>query len=210
MKTLIKMCGMRTADDMRWIWRLMPEYVGFVFAEKSRRYVTPQQAHILSDGLDEKITPVGVFVDSSFDEITDIYKAGTIKIAQRHGSEPDELILRLQDAGINVIRAFQVKSEADIEKAENSPADMVLLDSGKGSGETFDWSLIKQMSRPYFLAGGLDPKNVTQAISELHPFAVDVSSGIETDGVKDCNKMMEFTYAVRSRRADGAHSTIRS
>ena len=139
-------------------------------------------------------------MNSSFDEITDIYKAGTIKIAQLHGNEPDELILRLQDAGINVIRAFQVKSEADIENAENSPADLVLLDSGKGSGETFDWSLIKQMSRPYFLAGGLDPKNVTQAINGLHPFAVDVSSGIETDGVKDCNKMMEFAYAVRSNQ----------
>ena len=106
----------------------------------------------------------------------------------------------MQDAGINVIRAFQVKSEADIEKAENSSADLVLLDSGKGSGETFDWSLIKQMSRPYFLAGGLDPKNVRQAIEQLHPFAVDVSSGIETDGVKDRNKMMEFAYAVRSNQ----------
>ena len=198
MKTLIKMCGMRTLEEMVWIWRIMPEYVGFVFAEKSKRYVTPQQAHILSDGLDEKITPVGVFVDSSFDEINSICKAGTIKIAQLHGNEPDELILRLQDAGINVIRAFQVQSEADIEKAENSPADLVLLDSGTGSGKTFDWSLIKQISRPYFLAGGLDPKNVSQAIEQLHPFAVDVSSGIERKEYKDCEKMMEFAYAVRN------------
>jgi phosphoribosylanthranilate isomerase len=198
MKTLIKMCGMRTLEEMVWIWRIMPEYVGFVFAEKSKRYVTPQQAHILSDGLDEKITPVGVFVDSSFDEINSICKAGTIKIAQLHGNEPDELILRLQDAGINVIRAFKVQSEADIEKAENSPADLVLLDSGTGSGKTFDWSLIKQISRPYFLAGGLDPKNVSQAIEQLHPFAVDVSSGIERKEYKDCEKMMEFAYAVRN------------
>ncbi|MBR1823269.1 MAG: phosphoribosylanthranilate isomerase [Ruminococcus sp.] len=199
METLIKMCGLRTIDDMRWIWRLIPDYVGFVFAEKSRRYVTPKQAAVLADGLDERITPVGVFVDSSFEEINSIYDMGAIKIAQLHGNEPDELILRLQDAGIKVIRAFQVKSEADIEAAEKSPADLVLLDSGKGSGETFDWSLIKQMSRPYFLAGGLDPKNVKQAIEALHPFAVDVSSGIETNGVKDCNKMMEFAYAVRSK-----------
>lgn len=199
METLIKMCGLRTIDDMRWIWRLIPDYVGFVFAEKSRRYVTPKQAAVLADGLDERITPVGVFVDSSFEEIKSIYDMGAIKIAQLHGNEHDELILRLQDAGIKVIRAFQVKSDADIEAAENSPADLVLLDSGKGSGETFDWSLIKQMSRPYFLAGGLDPKNVKQAIDELHPFAVDVSSGIETNGVKDCNKMMEFAYAVRSK-----------
>ena len=198
MKTLIKMCGMRTLEEMVWIWRIMPEYVGFVFAEKSKRYVTPQQAHILSDGLDEKITPVGVFVDSSFDEINSICKAGTIKIAQLHGNEPDELILRLQDTGIKVIRAFKVQSEADIEKAENSPADLVLLDSGTGSGKTFDWSLIKQISRPYFLAGGLDPKNVSQAIEQLHPFAVDVSSGIERKEYKDCEKMMEFAYAVRN------------
>ena len=199
METLIKMCGLRTIDDMRWIWRLIPDYVGFVFAEKSRRYVTPKQAAVLADGLDERITPVGVFVDSSFEEINSIYDMGAIKIAQLHGNEPDELIFRLQDAGIKVIRAFQVKSEADIEAAEKSPADLVLLDSGKGSGETFDWSLIKQMSRPYFLAGGLDPKNVKQAIEALHPFAVDVSSGIETNGGKDCNKMMEFAYAVRSK-----------
>lgn len=199
MKTMIKMCGIRTADDMRWIWRIMPEYIGFVFAEKSRRYIEPGQAAKLVEGLDEKITPVGVFVDSDFERIKRIYDMGAIKIAQLHGNEPDELILRLQDAGINVIRAFQVNSEADIEKAENSPADLVLLDSGQGSGETFDWSLIKQISRPYFLAGGLDPKNVKQAVTELHPFAVDVSSGIETNGVKDCNKMMEFAYAVRSR-----------
>ena len=189
---------MRTLEEMVWIWRIMPEYVGFVFAEKSKRYVTPQQAHILSDGLDEKITPVGVFVDSSFDEINSICKAGTIKIAQLHGNEPDELILRLQDTGIKVIRAFKVQSEADIEKAENSPADLVLLDSGTGSGKTFDWSLIKQISRPYFLAGGLDPKNVSQAIEQLHPFAVDVSSGIERKEYKDCEKMMEFAYAVRN------------
>lgn len=194
------MCGIRTIDDMRWIWRIMPEYIGFVFAQKSRRYITPEQAAVLARDLDEKITPVGVFVDSSFEEIKSIYDMGAVKIAQLHGSEPDELILRLQDAGINVIRAFQVKSEADIEAAENSPADLVLLDSGKGSGETFDWSLIKQMSRPYFLAGGLDPKNVKQAIEALHPFAVDVSSGIETNGVKDCNKMLEFAYAVRNNQ----------
>lgn len=199
MKTMIKMCGIRTADDMRWIWRIMPEYIGFVFAEKSRRYIEPEYAARLAEGLDEKITPVGVFVDSNFERIKSIYDMGAIKIAQLHGNEPDELILRLQDTGINVIRAFQVKSGEDIEKAENSPADLVLLDSGQGSGETFDWSLIKQISRPYFLAGGLDPRNVRQAVDELHPFAVDVSSGIETNGVKDCNKMMEFAYAVRSK-----------
>ena len=198
MNTMIKMCGIRTAENMKWIWRIMPEYIGFVFAEKSKRYIEPKEAANLVSGLDKKITPVGVFVDSDFERIKSIYDMGAIKIAQLHGNEPDELILRLQDAGINVIRAFQVKSEADIEKAENSPADLVLLDSGQGSGETFDWSLIKQISRPYFLAGGLDPKNVKQAISELHPFAVDVSSGIETNGVKDCNKMMEFAYAVRN------------
>ena len=199
MNTKIKMCGIRTAEDMKWIWRIVPEYIGFVFAEKSRRYIPPEQAVQLVSDLDEKITPVGVFVDSDFERIKNIFDMGAIKIAQLHGNEPDELILRLQDTGIKVIRAFQVKNVADIEKAEHSPADLVLLDSGQGSGETFDWSLIKQISRPYFLAGGLDSKNVRQAIDELHPYAVDVSSGIETNGVKDCEKMMEFAYSVRNK-----------
>ena len=198
MKTKIKMCGLTRSEDIAYANEVKPEYIGFVFAKKSRRYIAPEKAAELAGKLDPDIIPVGVFVDSGYDEIRRIYDSGAIKTAQLHGNEPDELILKLQDAGINVIRAFQVKSEADIEKAENSPADLVLLDSGQGSGETFDWSLIKKINRPYFLAGGLAPENAGRAVEELHPYALDVSSGLETDGFKDCNKMIEFACAVRA------------
>lgn len=90
-----------------------------------------------------------------------------------------------------------MKSEADLPAIENCAADLVLLDSGSGTGKTFDWSLVQSVQRPYFLAGGLDPANVADAIAALHPYGVDVSSGIETDGVKDESKMATFVAAAR-------------
>ena len=197
MKTMIKMCGLRRSEDIAYANEVKPEYIGFVFAKKSKRYITPENAAELVKELDADIIPVGVFVDSDYDEIRRIYESGAIKIAQLHGNEPDELIRKLQDTDIKVIRAFQVKNADDIEKAEISPADYVLLDSGQGSGETFDWSLIKKIKRPYFLAGGLDPENASKAVEELHPYALDVSSGLETDGFKDADKMRRFALNVR-------------
>ena len=198
--TNIKICGLRRIEDINYVNELLPEYVGFVFAKKSKRYVTPEQAAELSAALDSRICPVGVFVNETIENITALVKKGVIRIAQLHGSESDDFAAELKNNGIDVIRAFRIQSAEDMDKAVSSPADMILLDSGMGSGVTFDHSLIRNVSRPYFLAGGLDPKNVKQAIEALHPFAVDVSSGIETNGVKDCNKMMEFAYAVRNNQ----------
>lgn len=198
MSTKIKMCGLSRPEDIAFANEVKPDYIGFVFAEKSKRYITPEKAAELAEKLDKSIIPVGVFVDSDFDEIMNIVNLGAIRIAQLHGNEPEELVKRLQENGVPVIRAFQIKSEADVKKAETSCADHILLDSGKGSGLTFDWSILKNAARPYFLAGGLDPQNVSRAVTGLHPYAVDVSSGLETDDVKDRTKMIAFASAVRN------------
>ena len=198
MSTKIKMCGLSRPEDIAFANEVKPDYIGFVFAEKSKRYITPEKAAELAEKLDKSIVPVGVFVDSDFEEIMNTVNLGAIRIAQLHGNEPEELVKRLQKNGVPVIRAFQIKSEADVKKAETSCADHILLDSGKGSGLTFDWSVLKNAARPYFLAGGLDPQNVSRAVTDLHPYAVDTSSGLETDGVKDRNKMIAFADAVRN------------
>ncbi len=200
MSTKIKMCGLSRPEDIAFANEVKPDFIGFVFAEKSSRYVTPEKAAELAAKLDKSIVPVGVFVDSDFEEIMHTVNLGAIRIAQLHGNEPEKLVKRLQENDVPVIRAFQIKSEDDVKKAETSCADHILLDSGKGSGLTFDWSVLKNAKRPYFLAGGLDPENVSRAVNDLHPYAVDVSSGLETDGVKDKNKMIKFAEAVRKER----------
>lgn len=192
----IKMCGLRRETDIEYANKLMPDYIGYVFTEKSKRYITPEKAGKLTEILNKKIIPVGVFVNSPVKNIISLTESETIKIAQLHGNENNEYISALQSENIIVIKAFIIKSEIDIELANNSPADHVLLDAGMGNGKTFNYSLIKNIRRPYFLAGGLTPENILNAI-ELNPYAVDVSSGIETNGFKDFTKMKKFTDSVR-------------
>ena len=186
----IKMCGLRRSEDIGFANKLSPDYIGYVFAKSSKRYVTPERAAELTKLLDESIIPVGVFVDSDFDEIYSIVSAGTIRAVQLHGNESDELVKRLQEKGVTVIRAFKVKTTDDIDAANSSCADYVLLDSGSGSGEVFDWSLISGMKREYFLAGGLTAENVAQAVKTLEPYAVDASSCLETDGLRTSIKWL--------------------
>lgn len=192
----IKMCGLRRENDIEYANKLMPEYIGYVFAEKSKRYITPEKAGKLTEILDRKIIPVGVFVNSSVMDVINLVRSGTIKIAQLHGNESNEYISALQSENITVIKAFIIKSESDIELANSSSADYVLLDAGMGDGKTFDYSLLENTKRSYFLAGGLNPENILNAV-ELNPYAVDVSSGIETNGFKDFIKMKKFTDSVR-------------
>ena len=196
--TRVKMCGLRRAEDIEAANRLMPEYIGFVFAPASRRYIAPEDAAALRQRLRPGIRAVGVFVDEDESAAARLLAEGVIDIAQLHGNEDGAYISRLKAlTGQPVIRAFRVKSAEDLCVAEASPADMILLDAGAGDGKTFDWSMLSSVSRPYFLAGGLTPENTAEAVKRYHPFAVDVSSGIETDGFKDCNKMRAFMRAVR-------------
>ena len=196
--TQVKMCGLRRLEDIEAVNRLMPDYIGFVFAPGSRRFRSLAQAAALRQALSPGIRAVGVFVDEDAETVARLLESGVIDIAQLHGNEDEAYIARLKArTGKPVIRAFRVKNAEDLRAAEASPADMILLDAGAGDGKTFDWSMLSSVSRPYFLAGGLTPENTAEAVKRYHPFAVDVSSGIETDGFKDCNKMRAFMRAVR-------------
>lgn len=197
--TNIKLCGISRMCDLEVVNELKPEYIGFVFAKKSKRYVTPEQAALLKQKLSKEIQAVGVFVDEPVEEVAELLNEKIIDLAQLHGREDNAYIERLRTlTGKPVIKAFRVKKECDATEIEACCADYVLLDSGAGSGETFEWSLSSNIKRPFFLAGGLEPSNVGDAVRRLHPFAVDVSSGIETDGVKDENKMRSFVASVRA------------
>lgn len=196
--TRIKLCGLTRPEDIRAANELGPDCVGFVFAPRSRRYVTPQRAAELKQALDPRIRAVGVFVNETAQAVAAFLNDGIIDIAQLHGSEDEEYIQRLRAlTGRPLIRAFRIETERDIARAGRSGADYILLDSGSGSGGSFDWKLAQNFPRPYFLAGGLNPDNVKNALRRLAPYGVDVSSGIETDGIKDKRKMAAFVAAVR-------------
>lgn len=199
--TKIKFCGLTRACDIEAANELRPEYAGFVFAPKSKRYVPPNRAAELKSLLADEIKAVGVFVNADLQYVAKLLNTGVIDIAQLHGSEDEEYIEHLRQlTDKSIIRAFRIKTAEDIAEAEKCTADYVLLDSGAGTGEVFDWKLIKNMKRPYFLAGGLSPDNVENACEQLTPYAVDVSSGIETDGVKDKAKMAAIAAAVRGEK----------
>lgn len=196
--TKIKICGLRREQDIRYANELMPDYIGFVFLKGKRRYVTFEEAAHLRSLLDPAIPAVGVFVNEPAENVIRLLQSGTIQIAQLHGQEDEAYIEELRRAGDHcIIRAFAVRSSEDIHRAFAFPADYPLLDNGKGTGETFDWSLFQEQEKPFFLAGGLSPENVKEAIECFHPYAVDVSSGVETDGFKDYEKMKAFMDAVR-------------
>ena len=198
--TKIKMCGLSRPCDIDYANQVMPEYIGFVFAEKSKRYVLPEKARELRKNLDRNIIPVGVFVNAEIDLIVGLVNEKIIDIVQLHGTENEQYIKELRKIiTVPVIQAFRIETPEDIEKAVKSPVDYVLLDSGGGSGKTFNHSLIQNMNRPYFLAGGLTPENVSEISGKLKPFAVDASSSLETDGYNDLNKMIAFAEAVRRK-----------
>ena len=198
--TKIKLCGLGRPCDIEWANALMPDYIGFVFARKSRRCVSPEAARGLRGGLDARIRAVGVFVNEAPEQVAALLNEGVIDVAQLHGGEDEAYIQALRSLTDRpLIQAFRVDTPADTRRALASTADGILLDSGAGgTGTAFDWALLKDFDRPFFLAGGLGPENVARAIAALRPFAVDVSSGIETDGVKDILKMTAFVNAVRN------------
>lgn len=196
--TRIKLCGLSHLCDIETANKLKPDYIGFVFAPQSRRYITPEQAAEMKRLLDPGICAVGVFTDETPEGAAELLNRGVIDMAQLHGNEDEAYIRKLRKLTDRpMIRAFQIKNGKDAAEAEQSQADYILLDSGAGTGTAFNWDLIKNIKRSYFLAGGLDAENVPYGIKALHPFAVDVSSGIETDGKKDYGKMAAFVAAVR-------------
>lgn len=200
----IKLCGLSRVCDIEAVNELKPEYIGFVFAEKSKRYVSPEKAMELKQLLHQDIMAVGVFVDERPEVVGELLNENCIDMAQLHGEEDEKYIEKLHRLTKKpIIKAFCIDSENDIKKAEHSVADYILFDSGAGTGIVFDWDLLKNVNRPYFLAGGLGLANVKQAVRMLNPYAVDVSSGIETNGVKDQMKMKVFAEMVRAERNIG-------
>lgn len=199
--TKIKLCGLTSMCDIEAVNTLCPEYIGFVFAPKSKRYVSRQDAEQLKQRLNKEISVVGVFVNEDPKKIAELLSEGVIDIAQLHGSENEEYIAKLKLLTDKpIIKAFRMDIAQDIAELAKCKADFILLDSGSGgTGTAFDWRVIQSVTRPYFLAGGLDPDNVGDAVKKLKPYAVDVSSGIETDGYKDINKMRKFVSAVRRK-----------
>ena len=227
----IKICGLSRPEDIGYVNAAKPDYAGFVIDyPKSHRNVTPEQLAELVKALDDDITPVGVFVDASEELAADLYKSGLIKAIQLHGNEDDEYIARLRnliDAGagtrtgtsagtdgegsdgdkVRIVKAFRVRTPEDLEKAQASIADMVLLDQGKGEGRSFDWSIVREnrdrLQRPFFLAGGLDAGNLAEAVELMSPWAVDMSSSLETDKVKDREKIEEIMKIMDDLQKQG-------
>jgi phosphoribosylanthranilate isomerase len=199
MAVKIKLCGLKREQDMEYANALQPDYIGFVFVPVSKRAVSKEQAKALKAKLDPAIQTVGVFTDADTGEILSIAKEGIIDIIQLHGKYDPQKIEEIKAAGYPVIQAFSIQSKEDIEKANACSVDYVLLDQGKGgSGKCFDWSLLENIKRDYFLAGGLGPENVKEAIETYHPYAIDASSSLETEGRKDFEKMKQFVHTIRS------------
>lgn len=203
--TAIKFCGLRREEDISYVNEVGAEFAGFIMSQRFWRYVSPVHVKELRKKLNPETKVVGVFVDEDVSYVAEVINKGIIDIAQLHGKETEEYISQLRRLTLNkavITKVFLVKTDSDIALAKSSSADYVLLDSGVGgTGETFDWQLIKDIGRPYFLAGGLNPDNVADAVTRYNPFAVDVSSGVETEKIKDFNKMMLF--ANETRKAAG-------
>ena len=197
--TKIKLCGLSRPQDIEATNQLRPDYIGFVFAPQSRRYVSPGAAARLRRQLAPNIKAVGVFVQESPENAAALAAKGIIDLIQLHGNEPEDYIRRLRSlTGAPIIKAFSIAGPQDVREAQESSADFILLDSGSGgTGNAFDWELIREIKRPYFLAGGLTVHSAARAVKALSPYGVDVSSGIETDGKKDRKKMAAFVRAVR-------------
>jgi len=197
--TKIKFCGLSRPCDIAYVNELRPEYIGFVFAKESRRYVLPETAAALRPALGGAVCPVGVFVNEPPENVAELLNGGVIDMAQLHGQEDEAYIQKLRRLTDKpLIQAFPIRCAADAAAAARSSADYILLDSGSGgTGKHFDWSLTAEVSRSYFLAGGLSADNVAQAVGMARPYAVDVSSGVETGGFKDFEKMRRFVQAAR-------------
>ena len=198
----VKICGLKRLEDVDMVNQYLPEYAGFVFADTSR-YVSMDTAKKLREAMDPRIQSVGVFVNEDPDHIVNLCKSGIIQLIQLHGDEEESYIRELRERVVTpVIKAVRVRSTEQILEAERLPVDYLLLDTYVkgiygGSGKGFDKALIPELQKPYFLAGGLNADNVQENIRLCKPYAVDVSSAVETDKVKDKEKIRDFINAVR-------------
>lgn len=199
----IKICGITKQKDIDILNNLQPDYVGFIFTDISRRYITPAKAEFLLKNLNPKIKKVGVFVDEQLTVIKNIVRDLSLDIVQLHGNEDENMIRTIkQITKAQVWKAIRIKNNTDIEKWQNTSADMLLFDTYVknnfgGTGESFNWNLLKNVKRKFILAGGLNIKNIARAIRTCKPYAVDISSGVETNYTKDERKIKELILTIR-------------
>lgn len=211
-RTKIKICGLSRPEDIDAVNDARPDYAGFVVeVPKSRRNVSVRQLRKLTALLDQKISSVGVFVNAPVELVAELLQDGVLAMAQLHGQEDAAYVKELKmRTDRPVMQAFSIRTQEDVQRAFTSPADYILLDQGGGgTGQAFDWSLLnradasdcgKRKQRPFFLAGGLGAENLAEAIRSTRPFAVDLSSSLETDGKKDAGKIREAVRIVRALR----------
>lgn len=194
----IKICGLTRPQDIMTLNEYQPDYAGFVINfPKSRRSVSPQRVYELTEQLLPSIPVVGVTMEQPLRLVSDLLNDGILDIAQLHGNEDENYIRTLQEqTGKPVWKAFRIRSQEDLDRAATSCADLVLLDNGYGTGEVFDWTLIRDIGRPFALAGGLNAENIRDA-ARRNPYLLDVSSGAESGGIKDPKKIKEIVEIVR-------------
>lgn len=200
----IKMCGLRRPEDIIYANECIPDYIGFIFA-KSKRKVSAQKAQELGMQLDPSIKKVGVFVNEPAENLISIAWQSGIDMIQLHGDEDKEYIEEVKrQTGKEVWKAVRVRTAEDIQKAMELPADKLLLDSFSedsygGTGKVMDFDVLKQavIQKPYFIAGGLTIDNLPEILADTEPYGIDISSGIETGGVKDRDKMKRVIQCVR-------------
>ena len=208
----VKMCGISKVETIPAVVEAKPDYMGLVFAP-SKRQVTVEQAKILIEELHKQcinhydtkvVKTVGVFVNETLDNLVRIADTANLDAVQLHGDEDEAFIQSLKErTNVEVWKAIQIRSAADVEEWIDSSADMLLFDAYHkdergGTGEVFDWSSLDAFERPFMLAGGIDSTNVARAIRTVRPYGIDISSGIETNGVKDDEKITAFTKIVKS------------
>ncbi len=197
--TKIKICGLYREADIDYVNEAGPDYAGFILDfPRSHRNLTPEAAAALRRNLAPGIRAVGVFVDRPMDAVAAAAETVGLDVVQLHGHEDDAYIAALREkTGLPVWKAFKIRAAADLEAAARSRADAVLLDNGYGTGEAFDWSLAEGFARPFLLAGGLTPENIPAAVKAMRPALVDVSSGVETNQIKDREKILAAVRAAR-------------
>lgn len=201
--TKIKICGLRRMQDIEYVNEALPDYVGFVFAD-SRRKINHITASQLKNALDNRIKAVGVFVNEKISTVSELCHSGIIDLVQLHGDENQDYINALNNEISNpIIKAIRIKNISSIDFAQQLHSDYVLLDTYSennygGTGKTFNWQLANYIKKPLFLAGGINKANAISAIESANPYCLDVSSGVETNGIKDREKIIEIVNLVHN------------
>ena len=198
--TKVKICGITREIEISIMNELMPDYVGFVFDTRNRHFISPERAGKLRAKLNKNIRSVGVFSNTSLENVALAVEVAGLNMVQIHGDETGEYVAALREyIHCPIMKVIKVSHPIDAEKAMYATADYVMLDGGSaGSGKSFDWSLLGSVRRKYFLSGGLTPENINTALHlSPKPFAFNVSSGVESNNIKDYRKVMKFILAVR-------------